>query len=155
LSPEKLNHRAILDVLLVDDDPDHRWLTRDALAGSDRACCVHEATSVEEAMAMITRPDGQREWVNPDVIFLDLELPGADGLTLLSQVKMDPDLKDIKVIIVTGRNPATEPRKEILFFADGIIRKTQDIPGMMEALRMSIESCCAMNTRDSLDGRIA
>jgi CheY-like chemotaxis protein len=138
----------------VDDDPDHRWLTRDALADSDCACSVHEAASVEEALAMLTRPEGQHEWVNPDVIFLDVELPGADGLTLLSRVKSDPDLRDIKVIVVTGRNLCAEPRSDILSCADGVIRKTQDIPGMMEALRMSIECCCPLRTDGSIDGRV-
>ena len=131
---------GILNVLLVDDDPDQRWLTRDAVDLIDRPCRIHEASSAEEALAMLTGAEGRCERLKPDVIYLDIDMPGMDGLSLLSRIKSDPRLRDIMVVMVTGNREITEhQQKLILNDADGFIPKTKNTFRMMQAIRVPIE----------------
>ena len=117
---------GILNVLLVDDDPDHRWLTRDAISLTDRPCCIHEAASAEEALAMLTGAEGRCERLNPDVIYLDVEMPGMGGLVLLSRIRSDPLLQGIMVVMVTGSGEISRQRQErIRNDADGLIICTE------------------------------
>ena len=136
------NRTATLNVLLVDDDPDHRWMTRDAIGLTDMPCHIREASSAEEALEILTGGEEQCEWVNPDVIYLDVELPGMDGLTLLSQIKSNPRLRNIMVVVVTGSGDVSKQRQKALRNgAGGFIRKTNDTSEMMQALRTPIEQC--------------
>lgn len=139
-------HALAIDVLLVDDDPDHRWLTRDALNQSERPCRIHEAGSAEEALTMLVRSDPRHEWGNPDVIYLDIEMPGMSGLALLKRIKGDPILRDIRVVLVTGRKLSVR-QKEILrrHGADGVIAKTHDTQNMMRALQRPIRHFAPAN----------
>ncbi len=131
---------GILNVLLVDDDSDHRWLTRDAIGLTDRLCCIHEAASAEEALAMLTGAEGRCERLNPDVIYLDVEMPGMGGLVLLSRIKSDPRLRGIMVVMVTGsRETSRQQQEAIRNGADGFIRKTKNTSEMMQALRAPVE----------------
>ncbi|MBN1554040.1 MAG: response regulator [Phycisphaerae bacterium] len=130
-----------LDVLVIDDDADHRWLTRDALCQMDRPCRIHEAAGAEEAMAMLLRADAEKRWVNPDVIFLDIEMPGMDGLALLEQIRAQPELKDIQVVFVTGIELTKEQREAIRRGgAQSLVFKTRNILEMARALRRPLEA---------------
>jgi two-component system cell cycle response regulator/two-component system cell cycle response regulator DivK len=82
----------MLTVLLVEDHPMNRKLFRDIL---EMQFAVVEAESAEEALARLN------EGV-PDLILLDMQLPGMDGLTLLRRLKADPSLTDVPVISVSA-----------------------------------------------------
>ncbi|WP_235487385.1 ATP-binding protein, partial [Frankia sp. AvcI1] len=92
--------------LVVDDDPAFRMTMRRLLA--DRADRVLEAGDGHEALAALHADP-------PDVVFLDLMLPGLDGGEVMSTMGADPALRDIPVVIVTwsdhdtrrGRGPGS------------------------------------------------
>ncbi|MBN1943918.1 MAG: response regulator [Phycisphaerae bacterium] len=136
---EPLPPIAPLNVLLVDDDADHRWLTRDVLHQLDRPCRVHEAATGEEAMTMLLRAaDGEQ--AHPDVIFLDVDMPGMDGLALMEQIKAHPTLRNIEVVFVTGIELTEEQTQAIRRGgAHSLVFKTRDIPAMTQALRQPLE----------------
>jgi len=81
-------------VLVVDDEPDVRLLCRVNLEFEGYE--VDEAADVESAI------DRVRGW-RPDVVLLDVSLPGRDGWDVLAAVKADPTLRHIPVVIVSGR----------------------------------------------------
>ncbi len=81
-------------VLVVEDEPDILVLCRVSLAFEGYE--VVEARDGEEAMARLrTTP--------PDVVVLDVMLPRMDGWQVLSAIKSDADLKDLPVVLLTGR----------------------------------------------------
>jgi CheY-like chemotaxis protein len=138
---------AALDILLVDDDADYRWLTRDALCQTNRPCRIHEAASAADALAMLLRTGPDDEWVNPDVIFLDVEMPGMDGLTLMEHIKAHPELRGIEVVFVTGID-LTETQKRAIrdSGAHSLIFKSDDITDMARALQRPLEELAPAGT---------
>jgi two-component system, chemotaxis family, response regulator Rcp1 len=96
--PPRLN---TVTVLLVEDDPDDVYLTQEALrAGKLRLSLVAVSDGVA-AMQYLRSEAGYAECRRPDLILLDLNLPGMDGREVLTAVKADPALTDIPVVILT------------------------------------------------------
>jgi CheY-like chemotaxis protein len=91
-----------ITILLVDDDPDCRLLVRDALAESKVSNEIHEVSSGEEAMAFLQRQGQYASAPRPGLIYLDIEMPGIDGLETLRRIKSSRELRDIPVVMMTG-----------------------------------------------------
>ncbi|MGH9528557.1 MAG: response regulator [Terriglobales bacterium] len=91
--------KKIKEVLLVDDNPADIDLSRDVLSRS--SCCsnVHSVGDGTEAMAFLHRKGKYKGAVAPDVVFLDLNLPGKDGRSVLAAAKSDPALRKIPIVI--------------------------------------------------------
>lgn len=89
-------------VLVVDDDEAIRALLRFKL--EERWYYVMEAADGEEALEIARSRQ-------PDIILLDIEMPGLDGYQVLKQLKKDPELRPIPVILVTVRD---QPRDIVL-----------------------------------------
>jgi len=85
-----------MHILLVEDNQADALLIREALRQVDVSHPVEVVTDGEQALARL-RGDEQR----PDLVLLDLNLPRVDGREVLSQVKADPALRDIPVIVLT------------------------------------------------------
>src|SRR3989442_11054747 len=84
----------MLTVLLVEDHPMNRKLFRDIL---EMQFAVYEAASAEDALETLRT-------VTPDLIVLDVQLPGMDGLTMLRQVKADPATRDVPVVALSSHS---------------------------------------------------
>ncbi|MCS7089620.1 MAG: response regulator [Verrucomicrobiota bacterium] len=82
-------------ILSVDDSKTIRMLVAKAFRPYD--CIVLEAGNGEEGLAV-----AQRE--RPDLIILDVTMPIMDGVTMLSKLKEDPDLKQIPVVMLTAES---------------------------------------------------
>lgn len=91
-----------LTILLVDDDADCRLLIRDAIAGCRVSNAVYEASDGQHALDFLQRVGQFRMAPRPGLIYLDIEMPGMDGQTALRQIKADPALRDIPVVMMTG-----------------------------------------------------
>lgn len=61
--------------------------------------------------------------MHPDLVVLDIMLPGASGYEICQGVRMDPDLKDVKILMMTARGSSIEKRKGLAIGADGFITK--------------------------------
>jgi CheY-like chemotaxis protein len=93
---------APVSILLIDDDPDCRMLVRDAIADSHVRNAVHEVSSADEGMRFLRREGEYANAPRPGLIYLDVEMPGTNGIELLRQIKSDPTLKNITVVMMTG-----------------------------------------------------
>lgn len=89
-------------ILLVDDDPDCRLLFRDAIADSKVANAIYEAADGQEALDFLHRRGRFADAPRPGLIFMDIEMPVKDGLAALREIKSDPGLRDIPVVMMTG-----------------------------------------------------
>lgn len=88
-------------ILLVDDDDDCRMIVREAISQSKVSNCVLEARDGREALALL-RNSSAGSIPRPGLIYLDVEMPGMDGQATLREIKSDPDLQDIPVVMMTG-----------------------------------------------------
>ncbi len=93
---------STITILLVDDDVDCRTLIRDAICQSKVSNRVFEVSSGEEAMDFLHRRGMWAQAPKPGLIYLDIEMPGMDGQSVLKAIKADPDLRDIPVVMMTG-----------------------------------------------------
>jgi len=86
-------------VLLIDDNPADALLVEEALAGGKYESQMRNASDGEEGMAYLRRRERWAQAPRPDLILLDLNLPKKDGREVLAELKADPDLSRIPVII--------------------------------------------------------
>lgn len=90
-----------IEILLVEDNPADVRMAKEAL----KDCNVSNRLSVvedgEEALAFVRGLDGHAGRPRPDLILLDLNLPRKDGHQVLAEIKADPDLRRIPVVILT------------------------------------------------------
>ena len=89
-------------ILVVEDQEDNRQIIRDMLAATDYQ--VTEAESGEAALAVVSV---QR----PDLILMDIQLPGIDGYEVTRRIKADPALRSITIIAVTSYALSGEEQK--------------------------------------------
>ncbi len=93
------NARSGTRVLIVDDSPTVVTVLRKLMQQNDYR--TFEAYTAEEALELV-----QRE--RPDLIFLDIVLPGMDGFSALRALRRDPITKDVPIIMISGNAQATE-----------------------------------------------
>lgn len=89
-------------ILLVDDDADCRMLIRDAIAECKVSNDVFEVTNGLEALDFLNREGSFKDAPRPGLIYMDIEMPGMDGLATLKRIKSNPLLRDIPVVMMTG-----------------------------------------------------
>jgi CheY-like chemotaxis protein len=93
-----------ITILLADDDPDDRLLARDALAAGHVANTLRTVEDGEELMNYLHRRGEygiEGAAPRPGLILLDLSMPKKDGLGALAEIKADPALKHIPVVVMT------------------------------------------------------
>lgn len=99
-----------ITILLVDDDADCRMLIRDAIAESKVCNCVFEVCNGQEAMDFLNRKGAWAQVPRPGLIYLDIEMPGMNGLEALKAIKQNPALRDIPVVMMTGVSDEAQMR---------------------------------------------
>jgi CheY-like chemotaxis protein len=93
-----------ITILLADDDPDDRMLARDALDESRLANDLHEVIDGEELLEYLRRQGkyaAPGSAPRPGLILLDLNMPRKDGREALREIKADPELRSIPVVVLT------------------------------------------------------
>ena len=97
-----------IDVLLVEDNPDHVELILKALRDNNVLNEVHVATDGEEALEFLYQRGEHVDAPRPGLILLDIKLPKVDGIEVLRQIKADPKLKPIPVVMLTTSEDEAE-----------------------------------------------
>lgn len=97
---ETLPSRAI-EILLVEDNPGDARLTQEALHEGKIRNNLHHARDGVEALAFLKREGEFAKAPTPDLVLLDLNLPRKDGREVLAEMKQDPRLRTIPVVVLT------------------------------------------------------
>lgn len=103
MRPNK-NAGNLITILIADDDPDDRDLTRDALKECRLANDVHFVHDGEELMDYLNRKGAYEQLAGmplPGLILLDLNMPRKDGREALKEIKVDPVLRRIPIVVLT------------------------------------------------------
>ena len=94
----------MITIVLADDDPDDRKLTEEAFAENRLVNQLHCVEDGEELMDYLHRRgkyESLREAPMPGLILLDLNMPRMDGREALKEIKADPDLRRIPIVVLT------------------------------------------------------
>lgn len=100
MNPEK----KLLNILMADDDEDDRLLTQEAM---DESRVLNQLHFVEDGAELLSYLRGEGQYTDrdqypmPGLILLDLNMPKKDGREALQEIKADPNLKRIPVVILT------------------------------------------------------
>lgn len=90
-----------IEVLMFEDNPDDILLTEEALIETKIHVNLNVAQDGVEGLAFLRRQGNYADAPRPDLILLDLNLPKKDGREVLAEIKADPSLKLIPVVILT------------------------------------------------------
>ncbi|HTI70790.1 MAG TPA: response regulator [Candidatus Limnocylindria bacterium] len=117
---------APLEILIVDDSPTDRLITAEALEQSSIANRLHFAQDGVEAMEFLRKEGPHRNAPRPDMILLDLNMPRKDGREVLADVKTDPALQLIPVVVLTTSCDHRDIRQCYALHANCYIAKPVD-----------------------------
>ncbi len=90
-----------VQILLVEDNPADARLTQEAIRDTEFRYQLHLAEDGEEAMEFLHQEGEFADVPRPDLILLDLNLPGMDGREVLAEIKSDDNLGSIPVVVLT------------------------------------------------------
>lgn len=125
----------LIDILLVEDSADDVELTRAAFEDAQVANRLFVAAHGEAAMAFVRNEPPYEDAPRPDLILLDLNLPRKDGREVLEEIKADPALAPIPVVILTTSSSDEDIARAYQHHANSYIRKPVTFDGLIEAVR--------------------
>ncbi|HEX4769716.1 MAG TPA: response regulator [Bryobacteraceae bacterium] len=128
-----------LEILIVENDPAMARLTLEAFRDAGHTSPIVSLPDGDEALAFLRRTGKYSERPLPNVICLDLHLPKKPGLQILGEIKRDPVLKAIPVIVVSGSDNPKEVREAYELHASCYIRKPDDLEPFMRFIRICFE----------------
>jgi CheY-like chemotaxis protein len=133
------NEARPVEILLVEDSPSDTDLTLEAL--KDFKLRNHVSTVEDGVLALqYLRRQGDYALVpRPDLILLDLNLPRKDGREVLAEIKADPELRSIPVVVLTTSHAEQDVQRAYHLNANCYITKPVDFNQFLEVVR-SIES---------------
>ena len=127
-----------IEVLLVEDNPGDVRLTREALKEGKVCNNLSVVPDGVQAMAFLRREGPYAAAPRPDVILLDLNLPRKDGREVLEEVKGDPELRTIPVVVLTSSEAERDIARAYALHANCYITKPVDLDQFITVVK-SIE----------------
>jgi CheY-like chemotaxis protein len=121
-------------VLLVDDNPGDTDLTAEVLGRNPCPSHVHSVVDGVEAMAFLRCQGKYADAVPPHLIMLDLNMPRKDGLTVLAEVKSDPELRKTPVVIFSASRVRGDIARSYDLGANNYVSKPGDLKGFVAAV---------------------
>ncbi len=115
-----------IDILLVEDDPGDVLMTKEALGDSKLANTLDVIDNGEDALAYLRRQGRFAGATRPDLILLDLNLPRVDGREVLEQIKDDPSLRRIPVVVLTTSQADEDVLRSYDLHANAYVTKPVD-----------------------------
>ena len=122
-------------VLLVEDDSGDVLMTKEAFEHYKLRNVLHVVTDGEQALHFLRRTGGYADAPRPGLILLDLNLPRLDGLEVLAELKADPALKVIPVVILTTSQAQQDVLRSYVLHANAYVSKPVDFETFMQVIR--------------------
>jgi CheY-like chemotaxis protein len=125
----------VIRVLLVEDDPGDVLMTREALEGNKIANQLYVVNDGEAALNFLHKRGEFADMPTPDLILLDLNLPRVDGRQVLAEVKSDPLLRQIPVVVLTTSEADEDVLCSYDLHANAYVTKPVDFERFIEIVR--------------------
>jgi CheY-like chemotaxis protein len=130
---------APIEVLLVEDSPGDVRLTQEAFKDAKVHINLHVAPDGAKAMVFLNREGEHANAPRPDLILLDLNLPKKDGREVLAEIKGNPKLQSIPVVILTTSSSEADILRSYQLHANCYITKPVGLEGFLTVVK-SIDS---------------
>lgn len=127
-----------VEILLVEDNPGDVRLTEEALREAKVRNNLNIVGDGEAALDFLKRRNSWADAARPDIILLDLNLPKKDGRQVLAEIKADPDLRRIPVVVLTTSKAEEDILRSYDLHANCYVTKPLDFDQFINVVR-SIE----------------
>jgi CheY-like chemotaxis protein len=127
------------DILLVEDNEDDVLLTQHAFKRAELPGTIHVAHDGVEGLRFLRREAPCEDAPRPDLILLDLNMPRMDGRQMLSEMKSDPNLMHIPVIVLTTSNAECDIAYAYEAHANAYMTKPVDFKTFANEIQRFIE----------------
>ncbi|MFH9200885.1 response regulator [Streptomyces anulatus] len=124
-----------IEVLLVEDDPGDELMTREAFEDNKIRNTLHVVRDGQEALDFLYRRGEYTGAPRPDLVLLDLNLPKYDGRQVLEQIKGDPELSLIPVVVLTTSSAEEDILRSYKLHANAYVTKPVDLDQFIAAVR--------------------
>jgi CheY-like chemotaxis protein len=124
-----------LQVLLVEDDPGDELITREAFEENEVRNVLHVVRDGEEALDFLYQRGRYADAPRPGLILLDLNLPRFDGREVLAQIKSDPELMAIPVVVLTTSEAEEDILRSYQLHANAYVTKPVDFDRFLSVVR--------------------
>ena len=124
-----------IEILLVDDDESDVRLVVEGFKESRILNTLHTAEDGEKALAFLRRGRGFEKAPRPDLILLDINLPRKNGLEVLTELKADPKLSTIPVVMLTSSAAHEDIVRSYKSHANCYITKPVDLEQLFKVVR--------------------
>ncbi|MCI0562357.1 MAG: response regulator [Nitrososphaera sp.] len=124
-----------VEILLLEDNAGDIRLLQEAFKECKVKSRLHVIENGEEGMAFLQRQGRYAHAVRPDIILLDLNLPRKDGREVLAEIKRDPQLRQIPIIVLTTSQAESDVAKSYDLHGNCYITKPMDFDQFMSVVR--------------------
>ena len=124
-----------INILLVEDNPGDVRLTKEALKFWKNPANLESVENGVEAMAYLNQEGKYIDAPTPDLIMLDLNLPMKNGFDVLNDMKIDPQLRMIPVIILTSSCAKRDIERTYGMYANCYITKPQTLDAFIDIMQ--------------------
>ena len=125
----------VVDVLLVEDDDGDVLMTREAFEHHKIRNKLHVVQDGEEALEFLHREGRYADAPKPGLILLDLNLPRRDGREVLAELKADPELRVIPVVVLTTSEAEEDIIRSYSLHANAYVSKPVDFDRFIDVIR--------------------
>ena len=129
------NNAKLAEILLVEDNEGDIELTIEAFEEAKFRNNLNIAVDGDEALDYLYKRNGKEDAITPDIVLLDLNLPGTDGRAVLESIKEDAALKRIPVIILTSSQADKDVVESYELHANCYIVKPVNAVKFMDVVR--------------------
>ena len=123
-----------IEILLVEDNPGDVRLTKEALKDAKVRNNLHVAMDGVEALAFLRKEGRYSAAARPDLILLDLNLPRKNGREVLEEVKKDPALQHIPIVILTTSQAEQDVLESYRLRANAYVTKPVDLEQFLKVV---------------------
>ncbi|WP_067814719.1 response regulator [Nocardia inohanensis] len=124
-----------VDILLVEDDPADELMTREAFEDNKIGNTLHVCRDGGEALDFLYQRGAHTDACRPDLILLDLNLPKYDGREVLAQIKADPELASIPVVVLTTSAAEEDILRSYQLHANAYVTKPVELDHFVQAIK--------------------
>jgi CheY-like chemotaxis protein len=124
-----------IEVLLVEDDPGDVLLIREAFDFNKVHNNLNVVSDGEQALDYLRGTGDYTDRIRPDLVLLDLNLPRKDGREVLAEVKGDPELRTIPIVVLTTSEAEEDVLKSYQLHANAYVTKPVDFQRFVSIVR--------------------
>jgi len=126
---------SVIDVLMVEDDEGDVLMTREAFEFYKVGNPLHVVSDGEQALQFLHRTGPYADAPRPGLILLDVNLPRRSGLEVLAELKQDPELLVIPVVMLTTSRAEQDIVRSYALHANAFVSKPVDFEHFIDAIR--------------------